>query len=158
MNTLHKAFFNINMRKEALDFTKGVWKNIELCNAYFDTMKSELIAERERAILSLETMSYCNLTVVVPKGIADLKNEGEQQHNCVGSYYNDSIIERRNLIYFIRRTDCVDKSYVTCRFNIESDRTVEARIRNNDSLYDADAWDFIRIIDEKIRSLIHATT
>lgn len=157
MNTLHKAFFNIDMRKEALDFTKGVWKNIELCNAYFDTMKSELIAERERAILSLETMSYHNLTVVIPKGIADLKDEGEQQHNCVGSYYNDSIIKKENLIYFIRRTDCVSKSYVTCRFNIDSDRTTEARIRNNDSLYDADALDFIHIIDEKIRGLIRQT-
>ena len=157
MNTLHKAFFNINMRKEALDFTKGIWKNIELCNAYFDTMKSELIAERESVILSLETMSYCNLTVVVPKGIPDLKDEGEQQHNCVGSYYNDTILERRNFIYFIRKTDCVNKSYVTCRFNIESDRTVEARIRNNDSLYDTDALDFINIIDEKIRGLIRQT-
>ena len=120
-------------------------------------MRSELIAEREKTILSLETMSYHNLTIVVPKGIADLKDEGEQQHNCVGSYYNDSIIKRQNLIYFIRKTDCANKSYVTCRFNIESDRTVEARIRNNDSLYDADALDFIHIIDEKIRSLIHQT-
>ena len=157
INNLCKAFFNIDMRKEALDFTKGIWKNIELCNAYFDTMKSELIAERERAILSLETMNYRNLTVVVPKGIADLKDEGEQQHNCVGSFYNDSIIKKENLIYFIRKTDCVGKSYVTCRFNIDSDRTTEARIRNNDSLYDTDALDFINIIDEKIRGLIRQT-
>lgn len=65
--------------------------------------------------------------VIVPQNIKDLQKEGNQQRNCVGHYYNDSIICGINKIYFIRKKDNPNVSFITCRYNIKSKNTVEAR-------------------------------
>ena len=49
----------------------------------------------------------------------DLADEGIQQNNCVGYYYNDSIERGDNCIFFLRKKDKPEKSYITCRYNIE---------------------------------------
>lgn len=69
--------------------------------------------------------------VVVPQNVYDLRNEGEQQHNCVGSYYNESIVGGYNLIYFLRKINNLDKSVITCRYNTIAKETTEHRIINN---------------------------
>lgn len=65
--------------------------------------------------------------VIVPQNIKDLQEEGNQQRNCVGHYYNDSIICGINKIYFIRKKDNPNVSFITCRYNIKNKNTVEAR-------------------------------
>lgn len=59
--------------------------------------------------------------------------EGKQQNNCVGKYYNTSIREGDNLIYFLRHKDTPNTSCVTCRYSKMSynRRTVEHRTKNN---------------------------
>ena len=69
--------------------------------------------------------------IKVPQSIDDLVDEGQQQNNCVGYYYNDNIVDNKDLIYFIRKKDKPKKSYVTCRYNINRRETVEHRYVNN---------------------------
>ena len=48
--------------------------------------------------------------------IDDLKDEGIQQGNCVGSIYLTPYIENRTEIYFIRNLSAVTKSFITLEF------------------------------------------
>lgn len=60
------------------------------------------------------------LDVVVPRSINDFITEGNNNHNCVGSYA--SRVESGTCrIFFIRRKDYIEKSYITaeCRQNGE---------------------------------------
>lgn len=95
----------------------------------------------------------CGKTVV-PSSLKDFTDEGRQQNNCVGHYYHKSIAEGLNLIYFIRKTNSPDKSYITNRFNIHYQKTTETKKKNNATNDDQDALRFICRIDEMIRTLI----
>lgn len=88
--------------------------------------------------------------VIVPQNIKDLQKEGSQQHNCVGHYYNDSIINGLNKIYFIRRKDNPNASFITCRYNTNNKRTVEARGFCNNSLSNAQ-WNIV----DKVTDIIN---
>lgn len=67
----------------------------------------------------------------MPTTPKELIDEGEQQHNCVGVYYNDSMSEGNVFIYFIRKKNEPEKSYITCRFDMYTKETVEARYKFN---------------------------
>lgn len=114
----------------------------------------EGILAKENIIRPIEALSNEQFTVIVPSSLKDFTDEGKQQSNCVGYYYHQSILEGRNLIYFIRKTNSPDKSYITNRFNIQSQKTTETRMKFNATNDDQDARQLIRRIDEMIRTLI----
>ena len=68
----------------------------------------------------------------------DLIDEGFQQNNCVGYYYNDSIENGDNCIFFLRKKDKPEKSYITCRYCVDDKEVVEARYKNNRDIDSAD--------------------
>lgn len=76
--------------------------------------------------------------VVVPQNVMDLIDEGFQQNNCVGYYYNDSIENGDNCIFFLRKKDKPEKSYITCRYSIDDKEVEEARYKNNRDVDSAD--------------------
>ena len=92
---------------------------------------------------------FDNYIVVVPQTYEDLADEGKQQNNCVGHYYNDSILAGENLILFIRHSNSPKKSYITCRYNIKKQDIVEYRYKNNQ---DVNGYDMIII--EKVAEMI----
>lgn len=55
---------------------------------------------------------FKELTVVFPKSINDFIEEGNQQHNCVGSYPR-YVKEGSKVIFFIRKKDEPSKSFIT---------------------------------------------
>ena len=81
---------------------------------------------------------FGNYVVVVPKNVIDLINEGFQQNNCVGYYYNDSIERGENCIFFLRKKDKPEKSYITCRYCVDTKEIEEARDKNNCDIDSAD--------------------
>ena len=89
-------------------------------------------AKNQKRIKELETLVYKDYWFIVPTTLEELVDEGKQQHNCVGSYYNDSMSRGEDFIYFIRKKDEPKKSYITCRFNVERNETKEARYKFND--------------------------
>lgn len=74
---------------------------------------------------------FDNYVVVVPQNVMDLVNEGFQQNNCVGYYYNDSIRDGDECIFFLRKKDKPEKSYITCRYCVVAKEVEEARYKNN---------------------------
>lgn len=76
--------------------------------------------------------------VVVPQNVMDLIDEGFQQNNCVGYYYNNSIKNGNNCIFFLRRKDKPEKSYITCRYCVGNKEVEEARYKNNRNIDSAD--------------------
>lgn len=127
----------IDRYKEYLDKDRDADFNSKQFEAFRDAAQNQDLAitlSRIKSITDIETKHLC---IKVPLGITDLKQEGEQQHNCVGYHYNDSIKEGKNFIYFIRRKDNPDKSYITCRYSAgynsgtSNYRTAEARTFSN---------------------------
>lgn len=76
--------------------------------------------------------------VVVPQNVMDLLNEGFQQNNCVGYYYNNSIKNGNNCIFFLRKKNKPEKSYITCRYCVDNKKVEEARYKNNRNIDSAD--------------------
>ena len=109
---------------------KAVNKNYKLLK---NKGLQEKIEKSQKRIKELETLVYKDYYFLVPTTLKELIDEAKQQYNCVGSYYNDSMAEGRDFIYFIRKKNEPKKSYITCRFNVNGNETKEARYRFNDS-------------------------
>ena len=141
------TIYNIN--DELLDTNRTVFQNYE--NYHFYNMKEE----KNMLSLKLKQLNFMNgkcfddYIVVVPQTYEDLVDEGKQQNNCVGHYYNESILRGENLILFIRHSNSPKKSYITCRYNIKKQDIVEYRYKNNQ---DVNGYDMIII--EKVAEMI----
>lgn len=107
--------------------------NKETFVAYKNKEKNNILAKKLQKLNFLNGLEVGNdYVIVVPQTIEDLVKEGHMQNNCVGHYYNDSIIKGENNIYFIRNKSNARKSYITCRFNNRNRATVEYRHKNNE--------------------------
>lgn len=141
------TIYNIN--DELLDTNRTVFQNYE--NYHFYNMKEE----KNMLSLKLKQLNFMNgkcfddYIVVVPQTYEDLVDEGKQQNNCVGHYYNEPILGGENLILFIRHSNSPKKSYITCRYNIKKQDIVEYRYKNNQ---DVNGYDMIII--EKVAEMI----
>lgn len=112
------------------------------------------IIKNENKIRAIEELSNNTFVVVVPKTLQDFTDEGNMQHNCVGHFYHSSIAEGENLIYFIRKKSTPNRSYITNRYNVRNERTVETRMFANAYNEDEEARELIKEIDKKITSLL----
>ena len=115
--------------------------------------KEKRIISQEDKIREIEKLSNPYYTIVVPSCLEDFTKEGKMQNNCVGYYYHDNIERGTDFIYFIRKSETPDQSYITCRFNTSWNETVERRTKNNNSVNDDCALELIKKIDEKIKEL-----
>lgn len=137
--------------KKYIDDNRDFEHNKESLKELKDREKNEKLAKQLQKLNFINNMQYKNLTVVVPQNQTEKVAEGKMQNNCVGYYYDDSIINGRNFIYFIRKTDNVNHSYITCRYNMIDNETVEYRAFNNDCVRDNTAITFISMIDKVIK-------
>lgn len=110
---------------------KAVDKNYKLLK---DKEQQELIQKNQKRIKELENLLYEDYCFIVPTTLKELIDEGEQQHNCVGFYYNDFMSVGNVFIYFIRKKNEPEKSYITCRFDMYTKETVEAKYKFNDEV------------------------
>lgn len=150
----HRLSFSIDNPIQYANTNRSFAWNNKMLSEIAESQVEESIIAKEDIIRPIEALSNEQFTVVVPSSLKDFTDEGSQQNNCVGYYYHESIEEGRNLIYFIRKTNSPDKSYITNRFSIQFQRTTETRMKNNTLNNDQDAIQFIYRIDEMIRELI----
>lgn len=132
-----------------IDTNRGIGYNLKLYTNAYSERENTLLSDNLKRLNFLNGLTFNDYIVVVPQQLSDLQNEGSQQNNCVGYYYNNSIKRGENLIYFMRKISNPTKSVVTCRYNIESNRTVEHRIVNN-SWTDNEQEEIISKIDKII--------
>lgn len=133
-----------------IDTNRGINYNFKLYAGAYSERKNMLLNNNLKRLNFLDGLTFNDYVVVVPQRLNDLQNEGKQQNNCVGYYYNDSIKRGENLIYFMRKINNPTKSVVTCRYNIDDNRTVEHKTFNN-SWTDNEQEEIISKIDEIIR-------
>ena len=134
-----------------IDDNKSVQVNIEMLKGIIEKEKNEALARQLQKLNFINGLRRNNLVVIVPQNQEEKRDEGRQQNNCVGHYYDDSILRGENYIYFIRKADTPNKSYVTCRFNKNYGETTEFRAVNNRNVTDQEVYDFIKLIDNRIR-------
>lgn len=132
-----------------IDTNRGINYNLKLYATAYSERENTLLSDNLKRLNFLNGLTFNNYVIVVPQQLSDLQNEGSQQNNCVGYYYNNSIKRGENLIYFMRKISNPTKSVVTCRYNIEDSRTAEHRIINN-SWTDNEQEEIISKIDEII--------
>lgn len=121
----------INNQSSFALVAKAVDENYKLLK---DKEQQELIQKNQKRIKELENLLYEDYCFIVPTTPKELIDEGKQQHNCVGSYYNNFMSNEIGFIYFIRKKNEPEKSYITCRFNVYIKKTEEARYRFNDEV------------------------
>jgi hypothetical protein len=139
-----------------IDITAGIQENYILGKDYLDKHKEQMILNQEQKINELENIENDTYCVIVPKTLQDFTDEGQQQRNCVGHYYHDSIARGENLIYFIRYKNNPTHSLNTCRFNINDNETMENRTYCNRGS-SKEVIDFIAtVVDPKIRELLNS--
>ena len=146
---LIRYFTRYNISDELLDTNRTVFQNYKTYQVYDNESKEGRIGFKLRRLNFMNGKYFDNYIVVVPQTYEDLVDEGKQQNNCVGHYYNDSILKGENLILFIRRSNSPKKSYITCRYNIKKQKIVEYKYKNNQDVYGHDV-----IIIEKVAEMI----
>ena len=162
---LRSDFYQFMQNIKKFDFIETKWTDIvdtnrdfkynnKLIGTFFEEEKNKLILENEKKIKAIEKLESENLIVIVPDNMEDFTNEGHMQNNCVGYFYHDSISRGENYIYFIRKKDNPEKSYITNRFNNNYGRTMETLKSNNRNNDDKEALTLIYKIDELINKLI----
>lgn len=149
LSELIRYFTRYNISDELLDTNRTVFQNYKTYQVYDYERKEGRIGFKLRRLNFMNEKCFDDYIVVVPQTYEDLADEGKQQNNCVGYYYNDSILRGENLILFIRHSNSPKKSYITCRYNIEKQNIVEYKYKNNQDVYENDV-----IIIEKVAEMI----
>ena len=84
-------------------------------NAMSDIAIDKIAKMAEKCIPDTKDYHDGNYVIVMPHSVSDIVQEGQAQHNCVGSYV-DKVVNRRSLVFFIRKKDEPDKSLVTAEY------------------------------------------
>lgn len=134
-----------------LDTNRTFNQNVKIFEEYKDREENNIISENLKKLNFLNNYQIEDYIICVPQDKNDLVEEGKAQNNCVGHYYNDSIISGENLIYFIRNKKNPTKSFVTCRYNLTDKSTVEHRTKNNNQYSN---WELFNTIDKLINENI----
>lgn len=137
---------------DCLDGTKTLQENLDIIKAEDKKRESQAIRESQLKYLELEKINSHGLRVVIPLSIEELEDEGNQQSNCVGNFYNNDICNGNCIIYFIRAEDKLEKSYITCRYNFDEEETEEALARFNNNYEDERVDEIIERVDETMRN------
>lgn len=149
----YEAFeFLVNNPEEGLKFldtNRDTQRNLRIVREYLDKKEQEAFIKNLTKINFINQFTKGNYIVVVPQKLDDLIDEGKQQNNCVGSFYNDDILCGRDYIYFIRRKDNPKKSVATARYDTGKKKTVELREKNNKEAHEQ-FWTLAKEIDTLI--------
>ena len=140
---------------DILDGNRTLRYNIKLYQSVLESRKNEKLQKQLQKLNFINGLEFDDYIVVVPQTIEEKANEGKQQNNCVGYYYDNSIIKGENLIYFLRKKNNPNKSYVTCRYNIPTANTVEHRYKNNINVCNETEIEILKKIDKIIKEKLN---
>ena len=112
-----KMCVDMNIRPDIK--TKNLQKDHNVLVIQYNQVKDKEIEKKYRSRFTkqykkLKQYSYHDnrLEVIVPRKPKDIIEEGRNNHNCVGSYV-DTHANGKSFIFFIRKIDSLDKSYIT---------------------------------------------
>lgn len=134
-----------------LDTNRTLETNINNIRNLMEANRNKILEKQLRKLNFIHEKEFGDYIVIVPQTQEDKIEEGRQQNNCVGSYYDSSIISGDNFIFFLRKKDNPTKSYITCRYFRLYGEVVEARKKNNYSIGDVYEVKLIREISNYIK-------
>lgn len=137
--------------RDMFDTNRDIGYNNKIIKKFVDSTKNVKIEENLRRLNFINNLEMGDFIIVVPQTMEDKAKEGQMQNNCVGYYYDDSIKKGNDFIYFIRKKENPNKSYITCRYNVRSNNTVEYRLKNNSPVRNNKELDMIYAISNIIR-------
>ena len=140
---------------DILDGNRTLRYNIKLYQSVLESKKNEKLQKQLQKLNFINGLEFDDYIVVVPQTIEEKADEGKQQNNCVGYYYDNSIIRGENLIYFLRKKNKPNKSYMTCRYNIPTASTVENRYKNNINVCNETEIEILKKIDKIIKEKLN---
>lgn len=128
----HYLVYNRNawtMIRDAIKYSKILERKLERNNfvkQLVELSRDFALKKDELSIKAIQTnipkeLAYKdeNFTIILPTCPNDFVEEGRCQQNCVGSYV-DSVVENETWVVFIRKTNDINKSYITCEINPHS--------------------------------------
>lgn len=136
-----------------IDINRSLKSNTNNMKAILDKTENEILSTQLKKLNFLHGRVIADYIIIVPQGREDLINEGRMQNNCVGHYYNKSIMQGQNFIYFLRKKDSPQDSYITCRYNISYKSTSEHRYKNNVNISATDMT-IVKLIDAIIKEYL----
>ena len=129
-----KGLNNLNIYKDYLEMAKKLTYNFKSKKDLFprnliarhdkmqtkikvaEDMNTQFKAYTRYLELSKYTYSDDKYIIFPAPSIDSMKDEGNQQGNCVGYMYIDSYIEGRTEIFFARKLENVNKSFITLEY------------------------------------------
>ena len=93
----------------------------------------QLAKEAEKYIPDTKQYNESQYAIILPHSISDIVQEGQAQHNCVGSYVS-KIAQRHSIVFFIRKKDDLGQSFITAEF--ARGRLTQIFYKNNRSVND----------------------
>ena len=132
------------------DTNRDIGYNNKIIEKFVNRAKNAKIEENLKKLNFINNLEMGDFIVVVPQTMEDKAKEGQMQNNCVGYYYDDSIRKGNDLIYFIRKKENPNKSYITCRYNVNNNNTVEYRLKNNNPVKENKDFVVIKAITDII--------
>ena len=133
------------------DTNRDIGYNNKIIEKFVDRAKNAKIEENLKKLNFINNLEMGDFIVVVPQTMEDKAKEGQMQNNCVGYYYDNSIRNGNDFIYFLRKKENPNKSYITCRYNVRYNDTVEYRLKNNCPVRNNRELDVIHAISNIIR-------
>lgn len=146
-----KKMYEVTKELNILDITKTVSANNHIIANSLENLKTQALSLQLQKLNFINGHSNDKFVIVVPQNQTDKKAEGEMQYNCVGYYYDDSIVRGENYIFFLRKKESPNKSYITCRFNKAANEVVEYRAKSNNTVRDTDALQFLHEVESIIQ-------
>jgi hypothetical protein len=118
-------------------------------NAMSDRMIAQISEVAEKSIPDTQKYKDGQYEIVMPHSVSDIVQEGQAQHNCVGSYV-DRVVKRHSLVFFIRKKDDPNKSLVTAEYR--NGKITQLYYKNNQRVNDKEIID---VAAEFCKKLIH---
>lgn len=136
---------------EIVDPNRNYEYNRDLISDWENKERNDKACEWQNNFKFLEQIDNNKLVVVVPTDMSAFHAESRMQNNCVSYYYHDDMADHEQIIYFIRKKEKPNKSYITNRFDVSDGYTAESRAVNNRDYTDPDVTDLINVINKMIR-------
>lgn len=136
---------------EIADPNRNYNYNTDLFFDYENKERNDKACDWQNNFKFLEQIDNDKLVVVVPTDMSAFHAESRMQNNCVSYYYHDDMADHEQIIYFIRKKEKPNKSYITNRFDVLDGYTTESRAVNNRDYTDPDVTDLINEINKMIR-------
>ena len=69
---------------------------------------------------------------IIPSSVAQVKEEADQQNNCVYNLYLKPMVDGTSkVIIFVRKIEEPDKSYITLEYNPDGKNLIQCNLKNN---------------------------